>query len=97
VGCTTATVVDFAFDVPVGCVGVGGAAPPGSTCAIATTLDALVAGTVIEFQRMSFRTFDEIVALDPGPADGAIGGPACPPTCLTGDEGIYRAAGQFAP
>lgn len=96
-GCTTATVMDFTFDIPVACGPVGPPAPPGSMCGpMTSSLDALSPGTVIEFQRMSFRTTDEIVATDTGP-DGAIGAPGCPPMCGTGDEGVYRAAGQFAP
>jgi hypothetical protein len=96
-GCTTATVTDFVFDIPVACAVVGAPAPPGSTCGpVMSSLDTLSPGTVIEFQRMSFRTTDEIDAADTGP-DGVIGAPMCPPICGSGDEGAYRAAGMFAP
>jgi hypothetical protein len=94
--CITGTVVDLLFDVLTPpCVPVGApGGPPGSTCTWATSLDAM-APVVFEFQRMNFRTTDEVVVMEPGP-DGMLG-PFCPPVCGTGDEGITRAEGWFTP
>jgi hypothetical protein len=91
-------VIDFNFDVPAPCVAVAGAV--GSSCPpgpFATTIDTLVPGTIIEFQRMSYMITDRIVVLDLGPDALGAGVAGCPPTCGTGDESVYRAAGQFTP
>jgi hypothetical protein len=110
VGCTTATVSDLTLGIPVSCLpDATPPTPPGSTCNLSTTVDALAGNTVVEGQRQALRAWDEIFVSDPGP-DGSFGS-FCPPFCYggaqptvptaavggTGDEGITRAAGQFAP
>jgi hypothetical protein len=96
-GCTTATVQDTNFAVPVSCVTTSSA--NGSNCNITTTIDTLVAGTVKELQRGVVSVFSLNVK-DLGP-DGSItpvGAPLpCPPVCGTGDEAKYQDQGIFLP
>jgi hypothetical protein len=93
--CTTATQTDIIMGIPTACGPVGAAgAPPGATCAWATSLDAFAPGIVTEFQRETIRTTDELEVVEPGP-DGMLG--PCPFPCGTGDEGVVRAQSVFTP
>jgi hypothetical protein len=96
-GCTTATVQDVNFAVPVSCTTTASA--NGSNCNISTTIDTLLANTVKELQRGVVSVFSLNVK-DVG-ADGSItpvGAPLpCPPLCGTGDEVKYQDQGLFLP
>ena len=61
-----ATVADLPFEIPVQCVPTGAAV--GSTCAVATTFDAVVPGSVTEQQR-AIWALDQLEVLD---GNGAV-------------------------
>jgi len=97
-GCTTATVQDTNFAVPVSCATTSSA--NGSNCNLSTTIDSLGIGNVVkELQRGVVSVFSLNVK-DAGP-DGSItpvGAPLpCPPLCGTGDEAKYQDQGIFLP
>jgi len=95
--CTTATVSDVVFSVPIQCADNGAA--NGAICNLpVTTIDTLVPTTVKEFQRGVVSIFN-LHALDQGP-DGSVspgGGFTCPPICGTGDETNFVEQGIFLP
>jgi hypothetical protein len=70
----SATVTDIAFPVTVPCTATGGAANIGATCAITTSFDAVVPGTVIEGKRAVWE-LGQVEVYDGGP-DGDVDTPA---------------------
>ena len=79
------------FGVP--CVATGDTTT-GGTCALVTTLDALLPGAVKERQR-SIWELGQIQVRDAGP--NGTGFAACPPTCGDGDETLFMKQGVFIP
>ena len=79
------------FGVP--CVATGDTTT-GGTCALVTTLDALLPGAVKERQR-SIWELGQIQVRDAGP--NGTGYAACPPTCGDGDETSFMKQGVFIP
>ena len=88
------TMVDTLLEMPVVCVGTA-ASTIGSTCALNTTLDALIPGLVREGDR-SIWQLGQIVVRDAGP-NGTGYGPGCPTSCGDGDEGTFLRQGVFVP
>jgi arylsulfatase A-like enzyme len=90
------TVQDFDFSLPISCT-ISSLPPMGSSCSIATTLDALVPNYVKEKKR-TIMDLQSLAVNDAGP-DGTLtpGSGACPPTCGSGDEKVFMREGVFAP
>jgi Tol biopolymer transport system component len=91
------TVKDFAFQTPVSC-STSGTTGAGGVCSIDTTLDSLVPGFAREGE-LAVISLPQAVLLDTG-ADGDVGqfNPGvCPPTCASGDEGVFLREGVFTP
>ncbi len=87
------TVVDISMEVPVTCSPTS--TSTGSTCAVATTFDALFPGAVKENGRAIWEV--GAAALDdPGP-NGTGYGAGCPSTCGDGDESPFMRQGVFVP
>jgi hypothetical protein len=89
-----ATLQDFHFAFPVGCV----PNPPaiGASCDADTTANTLVPGAFQQRKRSVVSLYG-VKVLDSGP-DGSASPPSgCPPTCGTGDEQTYLDQGIFAP
>ncbi len=99
-GDESGTVEDFDLSAPFDCVPSADPAT-GSTCAIGTTLDALLPGVAVEGRRAVISAFS-LMLLDAG-ADGQISpqsdplGLGCPPTCGSGDEAVFLRQGVFTP
>jgi hypothetical protein len=90
-----ATVEDAEFSFPMDCVPNGDIAI-GSACSMSSTADTLVPGFAKESKRAVISMLS--VRVEDAGADGAVGtGPACPPTCGTGDESTFLRQGVFAP
>jgi hypothetical protein len=91
--CVVATTINTTFGFVRGqCVDNGG--PGGGICSASTTIDAGIPGTVKEGQRsvldtMGFTMYD-------GGTNGTIG-PACPPICGEGHDGLMFTQGVFLP
>ena len=88
-----ATGTDFALEVPVPCSATSG--PAGSTCATATTVDALLPGAVKEGE-LAVWELGRIALNDPGP-NGTGYGEGCPSTCGDGDESPFMRQGVAIP
>ena len=88
------TVVDTQLEMPVTCVGTA-ASTIGSTCALNTTIDALIPGAVRETQRAIWQ-LGQTSVLDAGP-NGTGYGAGCPSTCGDGDEQTFLRQGIFVP
>jgi hypothetical protein len=88
------TMVDTLLQMPVTCVGT---APStiGSTCALNTTLDALIPGLVREKDR-SIWQLGQVTVRDAGP-NGSGYGAGCPTSCGDGDEATFLRQGIFVP
>jgi hypothetical protein len=88
----TGTVQTLPLEFPATCVATASAA--GSTCSIATTVNAQIAGTVVAGQR-SIWEFGQIEIRDAGPNGTGYG--SCPLTCGDGDEATFMRQGIFIP
>jgi hypothetical protein len=88
-----ATVSDLALEIPVTCGRTDG--PTGSTCATATTLDAVFPGAVKEGARTIWE-LGSIALDDPGP-NGSGFADGCPSTCGDGDESPFLRQGVAIP
>ncbi len=89
-----ATVKDFELGVPLSCSPTADAVL-GAACSVNTSADTLMPGLAREGDRAVISAFSLTVE-DPG-ADGDLRGPACPPTCGTGDEAVFLRQGLFLP
>jgi hypothetical protein len=87
------TLQSFKYEFPVDCVATG-SSTVGSTCALNTTADALVPGTVLESKRTIWE-IGQVSIKDAGP--NGTGYASCPPTCGDGDETTFLREGVFAP
>jgi hypothetical protein len=87
------TVQSFKYEFPVDCVATA-LNSIGSTCALDTTADALVPGTVLESKRTIWE-IGQVSIKDAGP--NGTGYASCPPTCGDGDETTFLRAGVFVP
>jgi hypothetical protein len=88
------TMVDTLLEMPVTCVGTG-ASTVGSTCALNTTLDALIPGLVREKDRAIWQ-LGQVTVRDAGP-NGTGYGAGCPTSCGDGDEATFLRQGLFVP
>ncbi len=91
------TVRDFAFQTPVSC-STSGTTGAGGACSINTTLDSMVLGFARE-GKLTVISLTQAELLDTG-ADGDVGqfNPGvCPPTCASGDEGVFLREGVYVP
>jgi hypothetical protein len=88
------TMVDTQLEMPVTCVGTA-ASTVGSTCALNTTLDALIPGAVRESSRAIWQ-LGQTTVLDAGP-NGSGYGSGCPSSCGDGDEQTFLRQGIFVP
>jgi hypothetical protein len=89
-----ATVVDTQLEVPFNCTMTAGTGV-GATCAINTTIDALLPGAVVEGKRAIWGLGAATIS-DSGP-NGTGYGAGCPMTCGDGDETVYMKQGIFVP
>jgi hypothetical protein len=89
-----ATVEDFDLDVPVQCAATGSTSL-GGTCDLATTLNAVIPGAVLDTKR-AIVELGRAEARDPGP-NGTGYGAGCPGSCGDGDEGTFMRQGIFVP
>ena len=83
----------FKYEFPVDCVATA-LATIGSACAVNTTANALVPGTVLENKRTIWE-IGQVSVKDAGP--NGTGYASCPPTCGDGDETTFLRAGVFVP
>jgi hypothetical protein len=83
--------LDFRF--PVDCTSTADASI-GATCAVDTTADAILPGTVIETKRTIWQ-LGQVTVKDAGP--NGTGYQSCPPTCGDGDESTFLREGVFVP
>jgi Tol biopolymer transport system component len=91
------TVSDFPFQTPVTC-STSGTTGAGGACSIDTTLDSMVPGFARE-GNLAVISLPEAELLDTG-ADGDVGQfnrGVCPPTCASGDEGVFLRQGVYVP
>jgi len=88
------TVVDTQLEVPFNCTTTAGTGV-GATCAVATTIDALLPGAVAEGKRAIWG-LGAVTIVDSGP-NGTGFGTGCPTTCGDGDETTYMRQGVFVP
>jgi hypothetical protein len=88
-----ATVSDAALEIPTPCAATSGAV--GGSCAVSTTVDALLPGAVREGARAIWE-LGAVELADPGP-NGSGYGTGCPSTCGDGDEAVFMRQGVFAP
>jgi hypothetical protein len=86
---------DTQLELPFDC---GPTADPavGSTCMLATTLDAVIPGAAREGQRAIWE-IGQIHVRDAGPNGTGYESPACPPDCGDGDETLFLRQGVFVP
>ncbi len=87
----TTQTVPLQFGVP--CTATGDTTI-GGTCALVTTLDALLPGAAQERQRAVWEV-GQIQVRDAGPNGTGFG--SCPPTCGDGDETTFMRQGLFVP
>lgn len=85
---------DTQIAIPVDC-GATASTAVGSTCAVTTTLDTLIPGTVVAGRRAIWE-FGQLNVRDAGP-NGTGYGAGCPPTCGDGDETLFLREGVFVP
>ncbi len=88
-----ATVADLALEIPVVCSPTAG--PVGSTCATATTVEAIFPGAVKEGARTIWE-LGTIALDDPGPNGGGFAD-GCSPGCGDGDESPFLRQGVAIP
>jgi Subtilase family/FG-GAP-like repeat len=88
------TVADTSLELPVTCV-VTGDATVGASCALNTSLDALIPGSVRGGGR-SIWQLGQFALKDAGP-NGTGYGAGCPSTCGDGDEQTFMRQGVFVP
>jgi len=88
------TVVDTQLEVPFNCTMTAGTGV-GATCAVTTTIDALLPGAVVEGNRAIWG-LGAVTISDSGP-NGTGYGAGCPMTCGDGDETVYMKQGIFVP
>jgi hypothetical protein len=88
-----ATVSELPLEVPVPCGATGDTA--GSTCATATSLEAVLPGSVKEGARAVWE-MGAIALSDPGP-NGTGYGEGCPSACGDGDESPFMRQGVAIP
>jgi hypothetical protein len=91
---TPGTTQPFDLGIPVQCTATG-VTTIGSSCTLATTVDSLVPGAVVESVRSSWE-LGQFVVKDAGP-NGTGYGAGCPFTCGDGDEGTFLRQGIFIP
>jgi hypothetical protein len=89
----SATVQDFDLQVPVQCVAT--ATADGGNCAVTTTVNSLLPGSILDGKR-SIWSLESVKVLDPGP-NGTGFGSGCPTTCGDGDETVFMRPGVFVP
>jgi hypothetical protein len=87
------TAQSFRYEFPVDCVATP-VTTVGSTCALNTTADALIPGTVLESKRTIWE-MGQVSIKDAGP--NGTGYANCPPTCGDGDETTFLRGGVFVP
>ncbi len=92
-GSDAATVSDIALEIPTPCAATS--APIGASCAVSTTVDALLPGAVGEGSRAIWE-LGAVELRDPG-QNGSGYGPGCPSTCGDGDEAVFMRQGVFVP
>jgi hypothetical protein len=90
----SATVQDFALQVPVTCVETA-TTSAGGDCRLTTTMNSLFPGAVLDGKR-AIHEVRAVEALDPGP-NGTGYGSGCPSTCGDGDESLFMHMGVFVP
>ena len=88
------TVADTQLEVPFNCTTTADTGV-GATCAVATTIDALLPGAVAEGKRAIWG-LGAVTISDSGP-NGTGYGAGCPATCGDGDETVYMKQGIFIP
>jgi hypothetical protein len=99
-GGDSATVSDADISLPIDCAATP-AANLGGKCNVDTTMDTLVPGFVQESARTIMSAFSIYVEdagpdQDVDPSSDPIG-LGCPPTCGSGDEGVFLRQGVFTP
>ncbi len=90
-GTDPGTVTDVPLEIPAGCTPTAGT-QSGATCAITTTVDAVLPGAVKEGDRSIWQT-GPVELHDAGP-NGSGYGSGCPSSCGDGDEAAVHAAGR---
>ena len=89
----SATVQDFRVELPVQCAAT--ASTEGGNCALATTVNSLFPGSIVDGKRAIWDIGDLKVE-DAGP-NGTGYGSGCPATCGDGDEAVFMRPGIFVP